>query len=254
MNRPKSKAIFTLVQNESYFLPLWIQYYCRYFEHVFVLDHDTTDGSTDSLPDNVHHIRLSHPYLYDHVWMNNVANEFQRELLKTYEVVMFAEVDEFVVGPTEDLGSHIDSLMSKNAFIRCTGIELVEDADSQRTKMVFDPRYDKVLISSVPCKWGLGFHDAAGVSKSEKHPDTFLVHLHRANKEEYLKRKLAFIRRRADYANESKEWGYQNKFTTLQDILDYYYRDRASWQDVRDTLPVLARHSFFSKECCRWPL
>ena len=42
-------AVFTLVRDEKDFLPIWVRYYSRHFDvgDLFILDHGTTDGSTD---------------------------------------------------------------------------------------------------------------------------------------------------------------------------------------------------------------
>ena len=41
-------AVFTIVQNEPVFLPIWERYYQRHFDRddIFVLDHDSTDPTT----------------------------------------------------------------------------------------------------------------------------------------------------------------------------------------------------------------
>lgn len=45
----KSRAAITIVHNEPVFLPIWLRYYARFFgaEDLYVLDNDTTGGSTD---------------------------------------------------------------------------------------------------------------------------------------------------------------------------------------------------------------
>lgn len=49
------KAVFTIVHNEKYFLPLWLRYYKQFFNNadVYVLDDKTSDRSTDNLDVNV---------------------------------------------------------------------------------------------------------------------------------------------------------------------------------------------------------
>src|SRR5436190_17272313 len=45
----RRRAALTMVQNEAVFLPIWLRYYSRFFgpDDLYVLDHDTSDGSTD---------------------------------------------------------------------------------------------------------------------------------------------------------------------------------------------------------------
>ena len=46
---PMSRAVLTMVYNESVFLPIWLRYYSRFFapEDIYVLDHQSDDGSTN---------------------------------------------------------------------------------------------------------------------------------------------------------------------------------------------------------------
>jgi len=41
--------VLTIVHNEAVFFPIWLRYYSRFFapDDIYVLDHETTDGSTD---------------------------------------------------------------------------------------------------------------------------------------------------------------------------------------------------------------
>ncbi len=95
----RSRAVFTIVQNEAGFLPLWLSYYGNHFdaEDVYVLDHDSTDGSTEGLDGRCCVIPVHRDKSFDHVWMKSTVEAFQAFLLKAYDTVLFAEVDEFVV-------------------------------------------------------------------------------------------------------------------------------------------------------------
>ena len=46
----KRRAVVTIVHNEPVFLPIWLGYYSRFFaaEDIYVLDNESTDGSTDA--------------------------------------------------------------------------------------------------------------------------------------------------------------------------------------------------------------
>ena len=43
----KKCAVFTMVKNENYFLPIWLKHYKKFFsnEDIFILDHQSNDGS-----------------------------------------------------------------------------------------------------------------------------------------------------------------------------------------------------------------
>ena len=51
----KKSAVFTIVKNENYFLPIWIKHYKKYFNEsdMYVLDHQSNDASTNNLSVNV---------------------------------------------------------------------------------------------------------------------------------------------------------------------------------------------------------
>jgi hypothetical protein len=40
-------AAFTMVKNEKWFLPIWLNYYTKFIDErdIYVLDHASTDGS-----------------------------------------------------------------------------------------------------------------------------------------------------------------------------------------------------------------
>jgi hypothetical protein len=126
---PSSKrplAIFTQVRDEKIFLPKWIKYYTRQLESpphrigddIFVLDHESSDGSTsihfeaydqnegkaltaDALPAALALeggvIRVRNGGVHDHNFLRNNVQRAQRVLLRYYDWVLFAEADEFVV-------------------------------------------------------------------------------------------------------------------------------------------------------------
>ena len=70
-----------MVHNEPVFLPIWLAYYSRFFapEDIYVLDNDTTDGSTDR--DGF--VRIPVPTTRsDHVWMVETIEKLQHELIE----------------------------------------------------------------------------------------------------------------------------------------------------------------------------
>jgi hypothetical protein len=182
----KRKAVFTIVKNEAVMLPLWLSYYSKHFdgEDIYILDHQTTDGSTDQLPCNKRIIRSDSAF--DHPWLNRVVRNYQIELLTKYRQVLFVEADEMIYHPA-GLGRYIDSF--EGASVKCNGFELQHVPDSepqidltspillQRSHWWHNPEYCKTLIASHPINWGLGFHNAENPGPFNK--DLYLIHLHR---------------------------------------------------------------------------
>ena len=110
----KKCAVFTTVKNESIFLPIWLRHYQQYFDNqdIYVLDHHSTDGSTLNLPVNVK--TVANDYVNDHEWLVKIAQDFQKELLKEYECVVFAESDEILYSLEKPFNQTIDEFIGVN--------------------------------------------------------------------------------------------------------------------------------------------
>lgn len=166
----KSRAVMTMVRNEGVFLPIWLRYYSQFFpaEDIYVLDHQSTDGSTDG-PGFVR-IPVSQP-AYGAGWQRDVVQRYQHELIGRYDVVLYTDVDEIVAPDPRhgDLGDYIDRL--DQDFVTCRGYEVLhmkEDEPpfdpttpvlAQRSTWYVNPSYSKPLLARVPMLWHGGFHE-----------------------------------------------------------------------------------------------
>jgi hypothetical protein len=196
----KRCAVFTTVKNESIFLPIWLRHYQQYFanEDIYILDHQSTDGSTLNLPVNVR--LVSNDYVGDHEWMAKIASDFQKELLKEYECVIFAEGDEIIYSPEKSFDKAIDEfIQSDDLYATCSGYSVIQDIQNEpplchgdcifekRNFWYKDPLEDKTLISKVPLEWTWGFHRLKG--RNNNYSTTFyLAHFHRLDYETMVKR------------------------------------------------------------------
>src|SRR5262245_14260109 len=91
----KPLAIFTIARNEAVFLPLWASYYSQVGGDLFVLDHESNDGSTER---NEFTRWIVHRDKTEDVnWMRSTVTQFQHDLFTQYSVVVFTEVDEFLI-------------------------------------------------------------------------------------------------------------------------------------------------------------
>ena len=122
--RPTSRALITMVHNEAVFLPIWLRYYSRFFApgDIYVLDNDSTDGSTDR--DGFVRIPVVHDSV-DHVWMVRTIEELQHELQERYDVVLVTDVDEIVAPVPEwgTLGAYLDRFDEES--VNCLGYEIL---------------------------------------------------------------------------------------------------------------------------------
>jgi hypothetical protein len=232
----RRRAAFTIVQDERVMLPLWLEYYGRYFsgDDLFVLDHDSGDGCTAGLAGRCHVVPVHREASFDHHWLKSTVEAFQRFLLRSYDAVLFAEVDEFVIAdPHEHAGldAYIDALARPAA--RCQGFNVVHQPEepalrfdspllAQRRYWHCSQYYSKRLLSRIPLRWSDGFHLEFDAPDEPPDPGLLLIHLHRADYETCLARHRAAATRdwnKADLAggrahnrivepSEFEEWFY----------------------------------------------
>ena len=188
----KKAAIFTIVKDEYYFLPKWIKYYSQFFDKndMFILDHETKDGSTTGLGVNVK--LISNGLAFDHLWLVEQVQSFQSELLQQYEVVVFTEVDEILYGLNEPLDKLIDGFIKdeNKKFLTSIGYEIRQDIGNEKPLLLDDnimqyrdywfryTSYDKTLITKVPLKYGFGFHEC---NYTKSFDNLYMLHLHRVD-------------------------------------------------------------------------
>lgn len=195
MISPKRCAVFTIVKDEATMLPVWLRYYRRWFDDgdIYVLDHDSQDGSTQGLG-AVNVVPVHNDLAFDHHWLLAQVKEMQRTLLGLgYQFVLFAEVDEMIVADPA-MYSGLDEYITlfKGITVKCLGYEMYQhlklETDpidwgrpvfDQRQHWQANPLYCKTLLSSVPLDWTVGFHQAAGAHLMD--PNLQLIHLHYAD-------------------------------------------------------------------------
>lgn len=223
----KKFAVFTIVKNENYFLPKWIKHYRRFLDNddIYVLDHQSDDGSTDGLDVNV--IRVINEVAFDHQWIVDTVQRFQERLLDDYECVIYAESDEIIYSSEMDLDKMIEEFIKTDLpSIRCKGFEVMQDLERESpledgedilTKRDYwfpFPMYDKTILARVPLKWQLGFHTCVNM-KEDENPYAYgltLCHLHRADFELMLKRH-----------ERAKKWNLrENRPGDRDGVLEYF--------------------------------
>jgi hypothetical protein len=246
-------AAFTIVQNEADFLPLWLDYYGRHFEaaDIYVLDHDSTDGSTAELDGRCNVVALHRDRSFDHVWLKSAVEAFQTFLLRSYEAVLFAEADEFVVADPsryEGLGAYVDALDGPAAC--CTGFNVVHyPADEpealdlgrpvlgQRRYWHRSPGFSKRLLSKVPLAWTVGFHLEANVPEVLPDPSLYLVHLHRADYELCLARHRAAAEREWNAADIREGLGRENRIVDEEEFARWFHHGDDLQGAPREEIP-----------------
>lgn len=229
--RKVKTAVFTISRNEGFFLPRWLKHYGKIGADVFVLDHESNDGST-APRDGVTFIQVEREKTDDVGWMLRTVETHFREFCLTYQRVIFAEVDEFLVpdpalfersveqpnrGPQPGALARFLSGMPKIA-ITAGGWDVCQrptDAPLNASCAILGQRgwkrnfrYDKTLIASAPLTWEVGFHRTANITPPDPNPGLLLVHLHYADREVAWNR---LVSRMAGREPAAGDWGYQNK-------------------------------------------
>lgn len=180
-----------MVRDEAEMLPRWLAYYAGQvgIANLTVLDDGSVDGSTRNLPCGVRHLDSpSWPGSRD-VGRTRYANDLARKLLRSYDVVIYTDADEFLVpdparcsGLVEYLARHRDA-----EVIAPVGLNVLHDPERepalhdgapvlrQRRLVKYAPVMCKPLVKRVATPWKPGFH---GIDQPfEVDPDLWLLHL-----------------------------------------------------------------------------
>lgn len=195
----KPLAVFTIVQNESRFLPVWLRCYTQQVpvEDIYVLDHQTTGDAADVLVEACQAARVenvlpvTHEHSFDSFWLTHITRYFQQFLLMSYRAVLFTAADELLLPRNRDLLGYA-AKMGSDEIRAGTGIEVVHKRDSeapidwtqplvaQRSSCYTCYRYSKPVLATTPVYWSAGWYQATNYPlKREPDPNLVLLHLHR---------------------------------------------------------------------------
>lgn len=194
----KTVKVFTYLDRQSSpFLSMWIDYYTKTIKaDLCILRRNAHLGDLD-IPSGIEVINIDH--LIDPSMSNQwvvppeVFEIYQKQFLQTHDIVMYCDVDEFIVH--EDLDSIIRS--SYHPCLVTTGVEIVEkyptdfqfdftkNVNDQRKYMVRSKWYDKPLIVNSPINWLPGKHNHGVFGNYVD--GLYLVHLGRVCLDTYVK-------------------------------------------------------------------
>lgn len=224
-------AVFTIVKNENYFLTKWINHYKKFYpnSNIYVLDHQSNDGSTNNL--NVNVIKINYELAFDHQWLCNTVQKFQNYLLTKYKTVLFAEADELVYSKKINFCDFLHNFENSNFnYLTCFGFEIIQNLQKEkplnfnesiiknRNYWFENPWYHKTLLSKIPLLWNWGFHSVKNL-KPLLHDDLFLCHLHRCDFELMLKRHQE--RSKWNLKDDGNS-GFQHKIFLKEELLNYF--------------------------------
>lgn len=229
------RAVITIVHDEAVFLPIWLRYYSRHFaaDDIYVLDHETSDGSTDR--EGFVRIPVERENV-DHTWMMQTIQSLQHDLLERgYDAVLVTDVDEIVAPDPRhgSLGDYLDRF--EEDFVNCLGYEVLHlpgEAELDLARPLFEQRhwwfandgYSKPALARVPMEWEPGFHSRAD-AEMNLDPDLRLIHLHRMDYSVCLARHLK--RQRLEWAERdlAAGWADHNRIAEAEAFRSWFYED-----------------------------
>lgn len=224
-------AVFTIVKNEDFFLPLWLKHYSRFFDSkdIYILDHDSDSMAANQIQQIIDNrsatvVPVHWDYIFNHEWLRWTVNRFQSFLLQSYKKVLFVEVDEMIVtrsgSPYYDLRDYIDQF--KGPIARTKGYSVLHypalgEAHIDTSRPFLEQRaywyipasyseafgkfvtwYDKPLLTTVPVEYVCGFHWLNSHEDVEPDPDLLLIHLHEFDVEANYNRHMRKDKRKFD--------------------------------------------------------
>ena len=172
----KRIAVITMARNDEFFLSRWIKYYGTQFgdENLYIY----LDGTDQKIPENAGKANITK---LPHCDMSrsagdkyriNLISDLAEKLLKTYDIVIGCDCDEFlVIDPNTNMTLH-EYLSQKKFNTTMSGIgldigqhmklEKILNPDqtflSQRSFALLSTRYTKPVVINRPVRWGSGFH------------------------------------------------------------------------------------------------
>ena len=180
--KPKLKKIaaITMARNDEFFLRRWIKYYGDEIgsENLYIY----LDGTDQVIPKNagatnikkLHHRDM--PRAVGDKYRIGLMNDLARELLKTYDIVIGCDCDEFlIVDPktNKSLAEYLSEIKIKNT-VSGLGLDVGQNMKtesvldmrapilSQRQYALLSTRYTKPVVKNTPLDWGSGFHSISG--------------------------------------------------------------------------------------------
>lgn len=176
----KKIAAITMARNDEFFLTRWIKYYGDEIgtENLYIY----LDGTDQKIPKNTgaaHIKKLPHtdmPRAAGDKYRIGLMNDLARELLKSYDIVIGCDCDEFLIVDTntnKTLAEYLSGIKIKNT-VSGLGLDVGQnmncestlDASApilpQREYALLSTRYTKPVVKNAPVDWGSGFHSISG--------------------------------------------------------------------------------------------
>ena len=180
MKKTKKIAAITMARDDEFFLNRWIAYYGKQFgtENLYIIL-DGTDQTTPKNAGNAHIKKLEHKNMSRTAgdkYRIGKLSELANELLKTYDIVIGCDSDEFLIVDPNTKKTLREYLSGKKIKTSLSGLgldvgqnincesELDTNAPflEQREFALLSTRYTKPVVKTTTHPWGSGFHSIRG--------------------------------------------------------------------------------------------
>lgn len=176
----KKIAAITMARNDEFFLTRWIKYYGEMIgtENLYIY----LDGTDQKIPNNAgtaNITKLPHTDMTRSVgdkYRIGLINDLAKKLLKTYDIVIGCDCDEFLIvdpAANKNLAEYLSELKIKNT-VSGLGLDIGQNMKMEQTLDITKPileqreyallstRYTKPVVKNAPLDWGSGFHSISG--------------------------------------------------------------------------------------------
>jgi len=272
VRQKRDRCVFTIMNNEYEFFPIWLNYYSKFFEpqDIYVLDHNSDGEFFEQVQqlsrEGKFNLQRVYNYaLFDHDWLRNTVTDYQHFLINSYKSTLFIEIDEIVAtqpnSKYKNIGHYMDEFNKSGLkAVRADGFNIVSNPDvdkpldpnvpvlQQRSRYKWDLSYCKPYIASIPFDYTFGFHSAISEQKATGQnfgikeylidKDLVAFHLH------YIDINWTHQKnhRRSQDKWSTHDWqhsmGYQNKPKTIESeknlFLSFYYNSDKIPDNLRD--------------------
>jgi hypothetical protein len=233
-------AVFTCVNNDAAYLPIWYAHYARWFgdDQLVVLDHGSTDDGVERLraaASPALEVRpVDHPYFGDFAWYTPMVEATFAGLLERFDAVVFVEPDE-LLWSAEGLDATLAGAGPNGGFegpaLRATGFNVLhhprepalaagEPILANRAWWQRSTYYDKTLAGRVPLTWDHGFHRCTAVDVARR-DDLLLVHLHNLDHDRTWDRHV--MRQQQAWSDEALDEGWAKHLRTDRAEFDEWF-------------------------------
>jgi hypothetical protein len=186
-------AVIGLFHREFFYIPLWQNYYGKLFglENLYAIGDLQKDETFKLFNKGVNFINYAPPLYANHSEHTQLIIQVQKQLLENYDVVIFAEADQFFI-PDPDKYLNLNDYLHHNTqdYIKVSGWNVRQDLNTenfynptlkileQRNYWFKDPGpEDKMVIVRKPAvSYGHGFHQS--VPSIEPDKDLYNIHMH----------------------------------------------------------------------------